>query len=99
MKYLRMIYAATLSILMAAYDRLIETLDRLPGFPNFLSVDYALVGLEKTAARLRAAQDLALQRCDAYDVLSDRYARLAEEAEAEADRAGRVQMRLSRLLD
>lgn len=99
MKYLRMAYAYLLAILVALYDRLIVLLDRLPGFPNYLSVDHVLLGFEKMEQRLRVAQKVALDRVDAFDALSDRYARLAEEAEAEADRAARVQKRLSRLLD
>lgn len=99
MKYLRMIYAAVVAALLAAYARMIVLLDRLPGFPNFLSVDHALLGFAKMEQRLRAAQEVALSRVDAFDALSDRYARMAEDAEADADRAARVQMRLSKLLD
>lgn len=99
MKYIRMSYAATLAVLFGLYDRLITTLDRLPGFPNFLSVDYALLGLDKMQQRLRAAQAVALQRASRFDDLSDYYADMAESAEADADRAARVQSRLSRLLD
>ena len=99
MKYLNMLQAALLAAFFAANDRLIVLLDRLPGFPNFLSVDYAMSGFAKTEARLRAAQAVANARSDRFGDLSDRYADMADAAEAEADRAARVIGRLNNLLN
>lgn len=99
MKYINMLWAAILAGLLALGDRFIALLDRLPGFPNFLSVDYALKGFDKVEARLRAAQQVASDRADRFERMSDMYADLSDAAEAEADRAARVVMRLNKLLD
>lgn len=99
MKYIKMGYAALLAAVFAVSDFVIALLDRVPGFPNFLSVDYALKGFEKTRAKLAAAQSVANSRSDRFASLADRYDDMAEAASNEADRAARAMLRLSKLLD
>ena len=99
MKYLNMLFAAVISGFLATSDWIIAKLDALPGFPNFLSVDYALAGFEKTRQRLMAAQRVANDRSDRYAALAERYDDLSDSADLEADRAARALQRLSNLLD
>lgn len=99
MKYLNMIWAAILAAVFRFFDYILVLLDRVPGFPNFRSVEYALAGFEKVEARLAAAKQVAVDRADRFSNLADFYDKLADSADAEADRAACVQLRLSRLLD
>lgn len=79
-------------------DRIIDLMDRVPGLPDYRSVGYVLSDFEKTQQRLAKAQAVASQRAEALYDQADRLADMAEAAEADADRAATVQLRLSRLL-
>lgn len=76
----------------------LERLSAIPGFPDFYSVDYAMSGLTKMEDRLIEAARRATAKAEAFSDLADQYDEMSEAAFAEADRAAKVQMRLSRLL-
>ena len=96
-------FSPVVAIVATAFASITETtltvLSRVPGVPDFRSVDYALNGFTKVQARLEAAQNVASSRANNYAALADRYDALAADAEAEAERAFTVKLRISRLLD
>jgi hypothetical protein len=97
-KYLKIAYAVALSVLAQVSEYAMSLIARLPGTPDFRSVDYVLSGFDKLQARLAAAQAVANSRGERYSDLADQYDEMSEAAFAEADRAAKVQARLGALL-
>lgn len=97
-KYLAIAVSLIMTAIAAAHEYALTLIARLPGAPDFRSVDYALSGFDKVQARLAAAQAVANSRGERFSDLADQYDEMSDAAFAEADRAAKVQLRLSRLL-